>query len=110
MGLLGMFIGITFLVWLILAIFDGELYIGIACGLLLLLCIYGVFWDVSSPVEIIVSEEIITNDYEKYGLEIESDRLGRIRKIEKEATNFGAVFNDSTTYSFIDFVDIGAGD
>ena len=45
------------------------------------------------------------NDYNRYELNIESDKLGRVKITEHVPEFAGAVFGESIEYSFIGFVE-----
>lgn len=76
---------------------------------LIMLAILGVgvclfIYDVGSPVEI--TETLIrTDDYEKYDIDIDSDRLGSIKEIERDGIMWGSILKDSVEYQFIDFLE-----
>ncbi len=68
--------------------------------ILIAFCLFGTLYDILSPVEI-KETIIITNDYEKYDLEIESGEPGRVKKIVTDSTNFGAMWKDKEEYVFL---------
>ena len=72
-------------------------------AVLLVFCCVGIFvYDVTSPVETIETE-VVTNDYAKYGLSINSEKLGLVRYTENNATRWGASAKDRDGYSFSGF-------
>ena len=104
MYMLGVLLGILCLSWAIAGAGAG-LYGEAVIAVLLVFCCVGIFvYDVTSPVETIETE-IVTNDYAKYALPIESDKLGLVRYIENNATRWGASAKDRDEYSFLDFVE-----
>lgn len=60
--------------------------------------------DSTSPIET-TERIVITNDYDEYDMNIASDKLGKIRIIEKTPTRTGAVFGEETIVEFIDFIE-----
>lgn len=95
MGLLGI-LGLLMLVVLFALLFNEvENYTGFVIGVFL--CIGLIVYDKTSPVETTKSF-IVTNDFEKYNINVVSDEPMRIKVVEEEATRFGAVFGDSTEY------------
>lgn len=66
--------------------------------------VYLLLYDVGSPVEI--TETLIrTDDYEKYDVDIDSDRLGIIKEIERDGIMWGSILEDTVRYQFIDFLE-----
>ena len=61
-------------------------------------------YDIASPTEITVEKTFYTSDYEKYGLNIDSDKIGIVKKIWKKGVYPLAIYNNGKFYYFVDFV------
>lgn len=104
MYMLGVLLGLLCLSWAIAGASAGC-YGEAIIAVLLVFCCVGIFvYDVTSPVETIETD-IMTNDYAKYGLSIDSEKLGLVRYTENNATRWGATAKDRGEYSFIVFVE-----
>lgn len=105
MGAFGVFLAICWFLVLMVTMWDVDkddtVYHFIMTALFVISFVL-IIVDASSPVETTESY-ILTNDYQKYSIEIKSDKIGKIKVINKEATNSGAIFGYSRSYEFIDF-------
>jgi len=61
-------------------------------------------YDISSPTKITVEKTFYTSDYEKYGLNIDSDKIGIVKKIRKKGTYPLSIYNNGKFYYFVNFV------
>lgn len=87
------------LVWVSTEGFDKSVLIGIIVALLS--C--GVInYDVSTETTT-TTTYLYTNDYEKYNLDIDSNKIGKIRVDVIDGTRWGSISKDETVYTFIDF-------
>ena len=104
MYVLGFFIGIVMLLCTVNSLLEEKYTKAVVTLWLMVCCLGAIMYDVTSPIET-VETEIVTNDYAKYGLSINSEKLGLVRYTENNATRWGARAKDRDEYSFLDFVE-----
>jgi len=104
MGALGVVFGVLALTFCIgHAVLEAwkEAFI---CGIVALLFIALIVFDVTSPVEI-TERVVTTNDYDAYGLYVESDKLGNVRIVTKDSTRPLAIWHNGVERTFLSFVE-----
>ena len=78
---------------------------GIITLLVVGLGIGAIVYEVTSPMIESEAYTIVTNDYAKYSVAIESDRTGVIKAVEIKPARKFTLLDGSTKYTFVEFVE-----
>lgn len=102
MGVLGIIIGLIWVVSLLGFLMGGDLAVKQLKYWLPILAvwIFLVGWDAGSPVETTI-KVIYTNDFDQYNLNIEGSKILPVKITTKDATRWGATIEDTTKYTLI---------
>jgi len=104
MAIIGIVCGIASLMFCGLNIMYEDWLEAFMGGLGLLFFTILLVVDITSPVET-TERMVVTNDYARYGLDIESEKLGNVRIVTKDSTRPWAIWHDGVEYTFLSFVE-----
>lgn len=66
--------------------------------------ILGIVYNFVSPIVVESEKFFVTNNYQFYGLNVDSERVGVVKEVQYDSLFPLALLNEPTKYYFVDFV------